>query len=144
MAPHARHTSTWLMLFAAWLIALLASLGALFVGEVLGQAPCLLCWYQRCAMFPLALILGIACLREDGGVRIYAVPLALLGAAVALWHSLLYLGVIVPALQPCSQGPSCASADMTILGGIPLPLLSLTGFAAIGLLLALAVRKEPA
>ncbi len=41
-----------LPLLAAFLIALAATLGALFIGEVLGQMPCTLCWYQRIAMFP--------------------------------------------------------------------------------------------
>ena len=47
-------------LYLAWLIALTATVGALFIGEVMGRTPCVLCWYQRIAMFPLALILGLA------------------------------------------------------------------------------------
>jgi len=134
--------SAWQMLFLTWLIALLSSLSALFIGEVLGQVPCLLCWYQRIAMFPLALILGIACLVDDRAVWRYALPLAGIGSAIALWHSLLYFGVIPEAIKPCGQGPSCSSADMTILGGMPLPLLSLGAFAAISLLLFIIRRKE--
>ena len=49
-----------LTLTAAFLIALAATLGALFIGEVLGQMPCTLCWYQRIAMFPLVPILGLS------------------------------------------------------------------------------------
>jgi len=30
-------------LFLAWLVALVASAGALFLGEVMGKTPCLLC-----------------------------------------------------------------------------------------------------
>ena len=60
----------WALLYGAWAIALAASLGALFIGEVLGQEPCNLCWYQRIAMFPLALILGLACLYNDFSIRI--------------------------------------------------------------------------
>jgi len=83
----------------------------------------------------LALILGIGCLREDAGVRRYALPLALVGGAVALWHSLLYFGAVPQAIEPCGQGPSCTGIDMTILGGLPLPMLSLGAFAAVVLLL---------
>ena len=46
-------------LAAAWIMALAASLAVLFIGEVLGQMPCLLCWYQRAFMFPLAVVLGL-------------------------------------------------------------------------------------
>lgn len=56
----------WAPLFAAWLIALLATAGALFLGDVMGMTPCGLCWYQRIAMFPLAVILGLG-LLESGG-----------------------------------------------------------------------------
>ena len=55
-----------LALTAAFLIALAATLGALFIGEVLGQMPCTLCWYQRIAMFPLVPILGLSLWRDDG------------------------------------------------------------------------------
>ncbi len=127
--------SSWAPLFAAWLIALLASLAVLFVGEVMGQTPCNLCWFQRAFMFPLAIVLGVAALRADAAVWRYALPLALVGALVAGFHSLLYLGLVPERITPCSQGVSCTSADMTILGGLPLPLLALAAFAAIAVLL---------
>lgn len=126
----------WALLFAAWLVALLASLAVLFVGEVMGQAPCNLCWFQRAFMFPLVLVLGVACLRSDPAAWCYALPLALAGLLVAGFHSLLYLGVIPEAITPCSAtGPSCTSANMRILGSLPLPLLSAGAFLAIALLL---------
>ena len=75
-----------LALFAAWAVALIATLSVLFIGEVLGQTPCVLCWYQRAFMFPLAVILGIAAWRADFGIRIYAISLAAIGAGIALYH----------------------------------------------------------
>ena len=74
-----------LTLTAAFLIALAATLGALFIGEVLGQMPCTLCWYQRIAMFPLVPILGLSLWRGDGMARAYALPLVLSGLALAAW-----------------------------------------------------------
>lgn len=126
----------------AWGIALLASLGALFIGEVMGRTPCVLCWYQRISMFPLALILAVACYTSDMGVWRYALPLAASGWLIALYHCLLYFGVIPDSIKPCGAGPSCSSADMTILGGIPLPLLSLLAFTLISVLLML-IRRRP-
>jgi len=126
----------WALLFGAWVIALVASLGAIFIGEVLGQEPCNLCWYQRIAMFPLVLILGLACLNNDLSIRRYALPLAIAGGAVALWHTLLYVGLISEAIVPCSvNGPFCTDANMTILGVIPLPMISLASFIVIALML---------
>ncbi len=133
----------WQWLFAAWMIALVSTLSALFIGEVMGQMPCILCWYQRIAMFPLALILMIGTLRSDADVWRYAMPLAAIGGLIAAWHSLLYLDIIPRAIEPCGQGPSCTDANMTIFGFIPLPLLSLLAFAAIGFLLLLVARNSP-
>lgn len=131
----------WTPLFAAWVIALAATLGALFIGEVMGQAPCNLCWFQRAFMFPLAVLLGVAAFREDAGIWRYGLPLALIGGGVAGFHALLYAGVIPEAIEPCGEGPSCASADMTIFGGLPLPYLSFAAFLAVAALLLLVRRK---
>lgn len=134
----------WHYRFGAWLVALSATFGALFIGEVMGQAPCILCWYQRAFMFPLVIVLAVASYRSDSAALLYALPLAGAGWLVAGFHSLLYAGFIPEGIEPCSQGPSCASADMTILGSLPLPFLSLAAFSAIALLLVIAQRKETA
>ena len=138
----ADNSRSFAALYTAWAIALAATLGALFIGEVLGQAPCHLCWYQRIAMFPLALILGLAALSGELGIRRYALPLAFIGGLVAAYHSGLFLGIIPEPIVPCSRtGPSCTDASMTILG-LPLPVLSLLCFAAIALLLILMKEKK--
>lgn len=72
----------------------------------------------------------------------YALPLTVVGAGFAVWHVLVYLDVIPTAIEPCSQGISCRGGGMTILGGMPLPFLSLAAFVAIGILLLVAKRRE--
>jgi len=137
-----RHDAGWLMLFAAWAVALSATLGAIFVGEIMGQTPCLLCWYQRIFMFPLAVILGVAALRADGGAFYYGLPLAVPGGAFAAYHSLLYADILTEAMRPCTQnGPSCTDAAMTLVG-LPLPYLSLMAFVAITVLLFFSRRTQ--
>ena len=131
----------WSLLLLSWLLALFSTLAALFIGEVMGQAPCVLCWFQRAFMFPLAVILAVACYRSDFAIWFYALPLAGIGALFALGHSLLYFGVIPQRIQPCSaSGPSCADANMTIFG-LPLPLLALAAFALITILLLIVRRR---
>ena len=121
-----------MLLTMAFLIALAASLGALFIGEVLGQMPCTLCWYQRIAMFPLVLILGLSLWRGDGMARPYGLPLALAGLALAGWHSGLSAGWIPQTIAPCTKdGPSCTDAQAQMILGLPIPYLSLIAFAAI-------------
>lgn len=129
-------------LLAAWLLALFASFAVLFIGEVMGQQPCVLCWYQRIAMFPLALILGIAAWRGDLGAWRYGLPIAVAGLLVAAFHSLLFYGVVPESIEPCGAGPSCTDAQMTIFG-LPLPVLSFAAFAGIATLLY-EVRKGAA
>ena len=140
--PHKAAENTWMLLFLSWMIALAATLGALFIGEVMGQAPCILCWYQRILMFPLAIILAVACFRSDPGVWRYALPLAVIGLLIAAFHMLQYVGIIPAALTPCTAGgPSCSGEGMTILGGVPIPALSVAAFAAISILLSLIGQR---
>lgn len=134
----------WTALFSAWLIALVSTLGALFLGEVMGRTPCVLCWYQRMAMFPLVVILAVGLLPvvDLRSVR-YALPLAVGGWAVALYHCLLYWGVVPKDLVPCGQGASCTEAQLALAGFLSIPLLSLMAFSLIVLLLVVAMKGVP-
>jgi disulfide bond formation protein DsbB len=131
----------WTALFLAWLIATLATAGALFLGEVMGMTPCVLCWYQRIAMFPLVVVLGVGLLDSDQRSVRYALPLAGVGLAIALYHCLVFWGLISEALAPCGKGPSCADLDLQVAGVVPIPLLSLMAFTAIAALLWFAKSK---
>ena len=131
----------WVWIMAAWVLALASTLGALFIGEVMGMTPCLLCWYQRIFMFPLALILGMAAFAEDRRGAVYALPLALGGAAMAGYHSALIAGCEPNWWVPCGTGPSCSEQSLEILGGIQIPWLSLAAFMAIVILLFVYLRK---
>lgn len=118
----------------AFIVALCATLGALFIGEVMGQMPCTLCWYQRIAMFPLVPLLALALWRGDAAGALYAAPLVLAGLAVALWHTGLYAGFLPETIAPCAEtGPSCSDRAGMSIFGLPIPYLSLAAFAAIGL-----------
>ncbi len=131
----------WVWLLLAWAVALLATAAALFIGEVMGMTPCLLCWYQRIAMFPLALILAMATFGEDRRGAVYAWPLAAIGLAIALYHSALIAGWVPQWWVPCGAGPSCSDQALDLFFGIQLPWLSALAFAAIVLLLTVFLRK---
>ncbi|MFC7459391.1 disulfide bond formation protein B [Hydrogenophaga defluvii] len=134
----------WMWIVAAWVIALIATASALFLGEVMGMTPCLLCWYQRIFMFPLALILGMAAFADDRRGAVYALPLALGGAAMAAYHAALVAGWVPKWWVPCGAGPSCSEQRLEILGGIPIPWLSLAAFITITILLFVYLRKTRA
>jgi disulfide bond formation protein DsbB len=132
----------WRMLLLAWVIAGVSTLGALFIGEVMGQMPCVLCWYQRIAMFPLAIVLGVGAYRGDPGTWRYALPLSIIGLLIAGYHSLMYSGAIPAPIQPCTAtGPSCSGDGMQV-AGIPIPYLSAAAFAGITLLITPFTRRS--
>ena len=129
-------------LTGAWIVALTSSLAVLYIGEVLGQAPCNLCWFQRAFMFPLSVVLGLGIWWQDNRVGRYGIALALGGAAIALWHIGLYTGVLPEPIQPCTAtGPTCTGDNQLFLG-IPIPLLAFIAFAFIAFLSFLSL-KEP-
>ena len=132
----------WLLVFAAWLLAAVATLGALFMSEVMALAPCVLCWYQRICMFPLVLVLALGLFPFDARVVRYALPLAVIGALIALLHLLLMAGIVPEAAVPCRQGIPCKTAQITWLGFITIPLLSAVAFSGIAALLVAAHFKS--
>ncbi len=122
-------------LFFAWLIALIALLATLYSSEILSLPVCHLCWYQRTAMYPLAIILGIAAYRNDNGIKLYAIPLTLIGALFALYQ---YLEQMIPGFAPiglCGSGPDCSNIHLQLWGFITFPFLSLIAFLVILFLL---------
>lgn len=121
--------------YLAWLIALLAVTGSLFFSEVMELPPCVLCWYQRIAMYPLVLIIGTGIILRDSRMKFYALPLCLTGLAISIYHNLLYYGIISESLTPCTLGISCTSRQIEWLGFITIPLMALTAFVCIGLCL---------
>lgn len=115
-------------LYLCWMIAIVAVLGSLYYGEVLNFEPCRLCWYQRIAMFPLVLFLGIAFYKSEPKIAHYCLPLIGLGAILALYQSLTQIFPMLQITALCGEGTPC-----TIQGFAPY--LSFFSFAAIGTLL---------
>ena len=135
-------TRPWTLMLLAWLVATAATLGALFLGEVMGMTPCVLCWYQRIFMFPIAIVLGIACFTDDRRGAVYGLALALGGLVIAGYHTLLVAGLIPKTWVPCSAGVSCTDQKLEILNSVQIPWLSLAAFSALAFLLAVYLRKS--
>lgn len=131
----------WFILFVCWLIAAVSTLGSLFFSEIMGFAPCVLCWYQRIFLYPLVFIFTVGLLSLEGGVVKYALPLAIAGWFVALYHNLLYSGLIPESAQPCSRGVSCTEEYIDLFGFITIPMMSLLAFSAIIALLYILKRR---
>jgi disulfide bond formation protein DsbB len=126
-------------LTAAWGVSLLATAGSLYYSEVANYLPCTLCWYQRIAMYPLVVVLGIAALRRDTAVRIYAIPVALIGAVISSYH---YLLEWFPQIDTgaCSAVIPCTQVWFREFGFVSLPLLALIAFGLIITFLLIPAR----
>ena len=134
--------SRWTLVFLAWLIATLATLGALFMSELMGLAPCVLCWYQRIFMFPLVIILALGLFPFDPKVLRYALPLSVIGLAIAAFHVLLVWGIVPEAMAPCRQGIPCETVQIEWFGFVTIPLLSFLAFLTINALLLASTLKS--
>lgn len=122
-----------LLLAFAWLVALVATLGSLYYSEVRNFIPCTLCWYQRIAMYPLVLILGLATWRNDVHIRPYALTLSLVGL---FWSSYHLLELWVPGLAPnVCKGP--IPCNVEYIPSFPIPLQAGIAFTLISLALFL-------
>jgi disulfide bond formation protein DsbB len=139
-APAARSAS--IVAESGLWLAPIATIGSLYFSEVAGFVPCRLCWFQRIAMYPLAPILLVAAVRRDRLVGWYVIPLAVTGAGVAGYHSLIEWR---PSLEggACSAfGPSCADIWFREFGFVTLAFMALVGFLSIIVFTMLAVRRR--
>jgi disulfide bond formation protein DsbB len=126
------------LLTAAWIVALVATLGSLYYSEVRHFVPCKLCWFQRVLMYPQPILLGIAVWGNDFGIRKYILPLSILGVLVSGFH---LLEQKFPSLFSSSCDPLVpCSAEW--IPSFPIPLQALLAFCAITALL-LRVRLIP-
>jgi len=144
MATSQATSTAWLLIFISWLIALVSTLGSLFFSEVMGLVPCVLCWYQRILIFPLALILLLGLFPLDKSIIKYALPFAVLGLIFTIYHLFLFYGFIPEDLKPCTQGIPCDDDSMILFDVLPIPWLSLVAFGGItALLLSARSRMNP-
>jgi hypothetical protein len=118
------------LLLIAWLVALTATGGSLYFSEVVGFPPCLLCWYQRIAMYPLVLVLGVAALLGDGRVWRYVVPVAGAGLVVSVYHNVIQH---MPQLDvvTCALDNPCTMRYLAVYGFVSIPFMAGAGFVGI-------------
>jgi disulfide bond formation protein DsbB len=125
--------STWL----AWMVAAVATGGSLYLSEIADYPPCQLCWYQRIAMYPLAVILLVGALLRDRRVSLYAFVVPLVGAAISIYH--IYIEVN-PEKEgaACRAGVPCSIRWIDEFGYVTIPVMALSAFALIGALLVVS------
>lgn len=122
-------------LFLVFLVALAGMAGSLIYQYVIGFAPCVLCWYQRIVMYPIAIITFLALLKKKSAeILDYSLVLSIIGALISVWHNIeKALGKDLLACE--TSGPSCLQIFVKKFGFIDIPVMSLVFFIVIILII---------
>ena len=126
----------------AFAVATGTMLGSLYLSEIAHYLPCVLCWYQRICMYPLSVALLVGALRRDRAVWTYVIPPAVIGTAIAIYHTQLQA-------FPHQHGPFCQITNPCTVryvwefGFVSIPFMALSAFAFI-ITMMLLVRSERA
>ena len=128
-------------LWIGLILAFVASALTLIYSEVFGIPPCPLCWWQRIFMYPQIVLFALALYLRERTVALYSIVLSILGAGVALYHHALQIAP--PGTLPCpAEGEvSCSQVFLFELGYITYPLMALTAFAFL-IVVMLIVRSD--
>lgn len=121
----------------AFAVALVTTLGSLWLSEVEKLPPCELCWFQRIFMYPNAIILGIAMFRRDVAVRWYSLPLVVIGAGISTYHYLLERFPDDISYE-CTSDTPCTTVWIWKYHFLSIPGMAWLAFVTIAVLLLLA------
>ena len=108
-----------------------AMAGSLYFSESAGYGPCTYCWYQRIAMYPIALVALVGLIRRDANARWYSLTLAAVGICLSTYHYLLEWNPTWESGSCSLFGPVCSAPWFRTFGFVSLALMALCGFAAI-------------
>ena len=141
---HAVRTALWgYELWAAFVVAAVATGGSLFFSEVAHFVPCELCWFQRICMYPLSIVTLLAALAGEHRIARYLLPLPLVGAGVSVYHLLVENGVVAQAKECLASAPGgCATKWINEFGYMTIPTLALTGFVLLIAFLGLSATGD--
>ena len=131
-APGATRLRTLFLGRGSWLsfaVAGTAMAASLYYSDVAGFVPCLYCWYQRIAMYPLAVILLVAAVTRDDRVAKYVIPIAVIGLALSVYHY--QLQVFPSQGGACSTGVPCTARYVEEFGFISIPFMAGCAFLAV-------------
>ena len=135
VAPSVRQSIAPSATALAALVAGGAMAGSLYFSESAGYVPCELCWYQRFAMYPLAVVLAIAAARRFERIRPYAIVVALAGLAVSVYH--IQLQLFPDQSSFCDASNPCTGRWVEAFGWMTIPQMAGLAFVLVIGLLAL-------
>lgn len=119
-------------------VAVVSTLGSLYLSEIAGYTPCRLCWVQRLFMYPAAALLLVSLASGRRALAVVAGALAAVGLPVALFHR--YEQAVGGFEGLCDAASPCSARWVEHFGVITIPTMAACGFAAIVALLAVQTR----
>jgi disulfide bond formation protein DsbB len=128
----------------AAIVATTAMLGSLYLSEGADLPPCKLCWYQRIAMYSLAVILVVAAVRRDWHVRPYALTLGLIGPCISIYHYLIERFPDWESGSSCDPANPCSITWIWRLHYISIPLMACSAFLLVDTVLIAGRTREKA
>lgn len=112
-----------------------ATVGSLIASEIMRLPACDLCWWQRIFWYPLVVVFTVGLVRRETASSSWtALPLAVLGWLLSVYHVLLQAGVFAEGVAPCSLDNPCTIKQSLFpapLDVITIPMLSVAGFSLI-------------
>jgi disulfide bond formation protein DsbB len=127
----------------AWIVALVCTVGSLYLSEVAHFKPCVLCWYQRICMYPLAVLLLVAAVKGSREIARATLPLIAIGGSISIYHYLLERFPSMAGAGTCDPSAPCTLVWIWKFHYLSIPAMALSGFALIAVLI-LTVRRQPA
>ncbi len=128
------------MMRLAFSVAAVSTAGSLWFSEVGDFVPCQLCWFQRIAMYPLVVVLGVAVWRGDPDPRWRVLPFSVVGLLVSAYHYQLQL--FPDQGSSCDVTAPCTQRWVEEFGFVSIPFMALCGFAAVTTLVLAAGAED--
>ena len=116
-------------LWAAFVVAAVATAGSLYFSEVANFVPCELCWFQRICMYPLSVLTLFLAFHRDNRAARYLLVFPVVGGGISIYHLLVENKVVAQASTCLASAPGgCATKWINEFGWMTIPTLALTGF----------------
>lgn len=139
IASLARKWGLWI----AFLAVSFATVMSLYYSEVLGFAPCGLCWAQRVFIYSQVVLFALALWKRDRAIADYSIALSIIGSVFGFYQHYLQMGGtdILPCPATISLATDCATRILFEFGYVTYPMVAVSLFGFL-VALMLFVREK--
>ena len=126
----------------AFTVALFSMAGSLFYSEIAKYSPCVLCWWQRIFAYPQVLLIALGIMKDDKHVADYSMAMSVGGFLVSAYQWYIQVGGHQLFQCDANGGVSCVQRFPMEFGYVRLPVMGMTAFAALFILMWLSKRVD--